>query len=44
MLSKPNDKRALELMAKGWEKSADKSEAMQRSQAQNKTGRRKRIK
>lgn len=35
-LSEPADKRALELMAKGWDKAADKREAMQRSQEQEK--------
>ena len=33
-LSEPADKRALELMAKGWDKAAEKREAMQRSQDQ----------
>lgn len=32
MLTKPDDKQALELMATGWEKSADEREAMLRSQ------------
>jgi len=31
-LSQPSDKRALELMAKGWDKAAEKREAVQRSQ------------
>jgi len=35
-LSEPADKRALELMAEGWDKAADKREAMQRSQDQDK--------
>ena len=35
-LSEPADKRALELMAQGWEKAADKREAMLRSQEQEK--------
>lgn len=34
-LSEPADKRALELMARGWEKAAEKREAMQNSQKQN---------
>jgi hypothetical protein len=35
-LSEPADKRALELMAKGWVNAADKREAMHRSQEQEK--------
>ena len=35
-LSEPADKRALELMAKGWDKTAEKREAMQRRQVQQK--------
>lgn len=31
-LSEPADKRALELMAKGWDKAAEKHEAMQNNQ------------
>jgi hypothetical protein len=31
LLTKPTDKRALELMAKGWDKSADEREAKLRS-------------
>lgn len=34
-LRKPADKRALELMAKGWDKAAEKREAMQNSKEQN---------
>ncbi|HTV87765.1 MAG TPA: hypothetical protein VME41_02005 [Stellaceae bacterium] len=35
-LSEPADKRALELMAKGWDKTAEKREAMQRRAVQQK--------
>lgn len=35
-LSEPADKRALELMAKGWEKAADKREALQRGEEHEK--------
>lgn len=35
-LTKPADKQALELMATGWDKTAEKCEAMQRSHARRK--------
>jgi hypothetical protein len=35
-LTEPADKRALELMATGWDKAAEKREAMQTSQEQQK--------
>jgi hypothetical protein len=36
MLTKPADKRALELMATGWDKTADRREAMRHSHNQPK--------